>query len=163
MDETLMRKIEREGADALLDAGLSVPLFHFRLPWRKEPVTVRVTMRRPTMAGQIEVARLWLKMGVTSEEMWKFTKEQEMDFLVRHGKDLARIMTVTLCRGRIRRRMLGWAYRWAILHRMEHKHLLGAVQSFVSLMGTDPFIPIIRSAEAVNPMKPRLSRKMKGS
>lgn len=158
-----MRKIEREGADALLDAGVSVPLFHFRLPWRKEPVTVRVTMKRPTMAGQIEVARWWLKMGVTSEQMWKFTKEQEMKFLVKHGKDLARIMTITLCRDRIRRRLFGWLYRWAILHKMQHEHLLGAVQSFVSLMGTDPFIPIIRSAETVNPMKPRLSRKQKGS
>lgn len=158
-----MRKIQREGADALLDAGVSVPLFHFRLPWRKEPVTVRVTMRRPTMAGQIEVARIWLGIGVTSEEMWKFTKEQEMEFLVKHGKDLARIMTVTLCRGRIRRLLLGRAYRWLILHRMQHEHLMGAIESFVSLMGTDPFIPIIRSAETVNPMRLRLSRERKGS
>lgn len=163
MDETLMRKIQREGADALLDAGVSVPLLQFRLPWRKEPDTVRVTMKRPTLAGQIEVARIWLGMGVTSEEMWKYTKEQEMDFLARHGRDLAGIMVCTLCRGRLRRKLLGRLYRWLILHKVRHEHLLGAVESFVALMGTDPFIPIIRSAETVNPMKLRLSRERTGS
>mgnify|MGYP006871084853 CR=1 FL=1 len=47
MDEAVIKQIQREGADALLDIGVSVPLKAFRLPWRKTPVELRVTMKRP--------------------------------------------------------------------------------------------------------------------
>lgn len=49
MEDSVIRQIQREGADALLDIGVSVPLKAFRLPWRKTPVELRVTMKRPYM------------------------------------------------------------------------------------------------------------------
>ena len=69
MEDSVIRQIQREGADALLDIGVSVPLKAFRLPWRKTPVELRVTMKRPYMSGQILFARTYLSMGVTSEQM----------------------------------------------------------------------------------------------
>ncbi len=44
-----------------------------------------------------------------------------------------------------------------------HDYMLAAMMRFVTLMGTDPFLPIIRLAERTNPMKPRLSRDATGS
>lgn len=53
MDEAVIKQIQREGADALLDIGVSVPLKAFHIPFRKSPLELRVTMRRPYMSGQI--------------------------------------------------------------------------------------------------------------
>ena len=47
MDESVVRRIQKEGAEALLNAGVSVPLKEFRLPFKKKPVRLRVTMKRP--------------------------------------------------------------------------------------------------------------------
>lgn len=50
MDEAVIKQIQREGADALLDIGVSVPLKAFHIPFRKSPLELRVTMRRPYMS-----------------------------------------------------------------------------------------------------------------
>ena len=163
MDEAVIKQIQREGADALLDIGVSVPLKAFHIPFRKSPLELRVTMRRPYMSGQILFARTYLSMGITSEEMWGFSKEEEMQFLASHGKAVSRMVAYTLCRGPFSRRVLLRPVAWLIRNFMEQRYLVGAIKRFVSLMGTDPFIPIIRLAERTNPMKLRLSRAAKGS
>lgn len=163
MDDSVIKQIQREGADALLDIGVSVPLKSFRIPLRKSPVELRVTMKRPYMSGQILFARTYLSIGVTSEDMWNFDKEQEMRFLAEHGKKVSRMLAYTICRGAFSRRFLLWAVSWFLRNFVEQRYLIGTVKRFVSLMGTDPFIPIIKSAERTNPMKLRTSQKKKGS
>ena len=103
MDDAVIRRIQKEGAEALLNAGVSVPLKEFRIPFRKKPVRLRVTMKRPYMSGQLRVARIYLSMGVTSEEMKKYTKEEEMKFLLEHGKSVSRIVAYAICQGYIAR------------------------------------------------------------
>lgn len=163
MDKEQIRQIEREGADALLDAGVSVPLKSVRLPFFRKPVTLRVTMRRPSLAGQIRFARIYLTLGVTSDEMWGWSKEDELRFMADHGKALSRMVACTLRRGLPGRLVPLCAIAWLVRHFMEHEYLVAAVKRFVSLMGTEPFTSIIRSAEMTNPMKLRLSRERKGS
>lgn len=163
MDDRTIRQIEKEGAEALLDTGLSVPLKELHLPFFKKSLHLRVTMRRPTLAGQIRIAKEWLAMGVTSEEMWHFTKEEEMQFLVKHGKKISRMVAYTLCRGWISRHLLVGLTAWAVRNWMENKYLISVTKKFVGLMGTDSFTSIIKSAETVNPMKLRKSQKKKGS
>lgn len=163
MDDRTIRQIEKEGAEALLDTGLSVPLKELHLPFFKKSFHLRVTMRRPTLAGQIRIAKEWLAMGVTSEEMWHFTKEEEMQFLVKHGKKISRMVAYTLCHGWISRHLLVGLTAWAVRNWMENKYLISVIKKFVGLMGTDSFTSIIKSAETVNPMKLRKSQKKKGS
>ena len=163
MGEDVIKRIQREGADALLDVGVSVPLKAFRIPFRKKPVRLRITMKRPYMSGQLRVARIYLLMGVTSEEMKKYTKEEEMKFLLEHGKSVSRIMAYAVCRGYLSRHLLVGLTAWFVRNFVEHKYLMVAFRTFVRLMGTDPFINIIRSVERANPMKLRLSQKGKGS
>lgn len=159
MNETVIRQIQKESAEALLDAGLSVPLKGIRLPFRKRPFVFRVTMRRPCLAVQMRIARLYLDMGVTAAEMAKFTKEDEMRFLAEHGKAVSLMVAHTLC-GCL---PLVSLTAWYVRYRMEHKYLLHAFRTFTRLMGTRSFTPIIRSVERSNPMRLRLSHGKKGS
>ena len=69
MDEREARKVQREASEALLDLGVSLPLKEWRLPFMKHPVRWRVTMRRPRLAGQICIVRIYLSMGVSPEEI----------------------------------------------------------------------------------------------
>lgn len=157
------RMIEKEAAEALLDRGVSVPFKDIRIPWRKKPLTIRMTMRRPTLSAQIEIARLYLDMGVTTEKVEQMSKMRQMAFLATHGKTLSRIMAYTVCRGYVLRHLFIGLLAWAIRNFVEYKYQVAAVRTFESLMGTDPFTPIISSAERTNPMRLRLSQRMKGS
>ena len=86
------RAIEKEAAEALLDRGVSVPFKDIRLPFRKKPLKVRITMKRPTLAGQIEIGRQYLEMDTTAEEVRTLPKLEQMRFMARHGKRLSRII-----------------------------------------------------------------------
>ena len=158
MDDKTIRLIQQEAAEALLNVGVSLPLKEFRIPFRKRPVVLRITMRRPSMSGQIQVARTYLSMGITSAEMERFTKEEQMKFIAQHGDKVCRMIALTIGRSSFVRPLT-----WFVKHFVRFEYQVAAVRKFVTLMGTDPFIPIIRSAEKTNPMKLRLSQKRKGS
>lgn len=163
MDSLFERMAQREAAGALLDRGLSVPLLRVRLPWCERPLQLRVTMRRPRLGGMMRLAREYLSLGVTSRQVERFTREEQMAFIVRHGKRLSRMVALTLCRGRLSGALLTRPVAWWVRHSMEPEYLRAAVLDFVFQLGTDPFATIIRQAERINPMKPRLSHKGKGS
>ena len=163
MDAKTARMIEAEGAAALLDGGVSVPLKEVRIPFRKKPLRLRAVMRRPRLGGLIRLSRVYLRLGVTAAEMEKFTKEEEMAFIAAHGKDLSLMVAYTLCRGWWSRHLLVGLTAWWVRHFMEPAYMDAAMRNFVFLLGTDPFTSIIRSAGMMNPMKLRLSQKRKGS
>lgn len=158
MEEKTIRVIQQEAAEALLNVGVSLPLKELRLPFRRKPVVLRVTMRRPCMSGQIEIARTYLSMGVSSAEIENFSKEEQMRFLADHGEKICRMIALTLGNKSLARPLT-----WFVMHFVRYEYQLAAVRKFVSLMGTDPFIPIIRSAEKTNPMRLRLSQRKRGS
>ena len=161
MDRDLM--IEKEAAEVLLGRGVSVPLKPLRLPFVKRAITLRLTMRRPTLAGLMEIARLYLKTGVDAGEMEKWSKAEQMRFLAEHGRDLSRMIACTVCRGYVSGKLLRGLTAWVIRHFVEYRYQMAVVERFVSLVGTDPFVPIISLAGRMNPMTPRLSRKRRGS
>lgn len=161
MDEATARMVQREGAAALLDRGVSVPLKDIRIPFRKEPLKLRVVMRRPRLGGLMRLARVYLSLGVTAEQMKKFTKEEEMAFLAAHGREISRMIAYTLCRGWWSRRLLVGVTAWVVRNWMAPEYLDAAMRRFIFLLGTDPFTNIIRSASRMNPMK--LSQRRKGS
>lgn len=163
MDESVVRRIQKEGAEALLNAGVSVPLKEFRLPFKKKPVRLRVTMKRPYMSGQLRIARTYLSMGVTSNQMDTFTKEEEMRFIVEHSKAISRIIAYTICQGYVSRHLFVCFVAWFIRNFVEDRYMQVAFRTFIRLMGTKSFTSIIRSVEMSNPMKLRLSQKRKGS
>lgn len=159
------RIIQHEGAAALLDRGLSVPLKDIYVPFIKKPIKLRVTMRRPRMGGLMRLAQVYLTLGVTAAQMKKFSKEEEMAFIALHGKKISRMIAYTLCRGWWSRHFLVGITAWWVRNWMEKEYLEAVMHNFIMLLGTDPFTSIIRSAEKMNPMKLRLklSQKIKGS
>lgn len=159
----MIRQIQREGADALLNAGVSVPLKEFRLPFKKKPVRLRVTMKRPYLSGQLRIARTYLSMGVTSDRMETFTKEEEMKFIAEHVKAISRIIACTVCQGYVSRHLFVGAVAWFVRNFVEDRYMMFAFRTFIQLMGTRSFTSIIRSVEISNPMKLRLSQEGKGS
>ena len=159
MDEQVIRKIQSEGAEALLDAGVSLRLKDLRIPFRKEPLRFRLTMKRPTLARQIKIAHAYLTLDMTAEELEKMDHEGQMAFLARHGKTLSRIIALTMERWWLP----VWLLSWLVRHLMKWEYQKAAFAQFVLLMGTQSFIPIIRSAEMTNPMKLRLSQGKRGS
>ena len=159
MDGHIIQEIQREGAEALLNVGVSLPLKDFKVPFRKESLHLRLTMKRPTMARQIQIARTWLSVGMTLEEFEALDYDGQMQFLAKHGKKLSRMIALTMPRWWLPTCVLSWfGRRW-----MKWEYQKAAFEKFVTLMGTASFTPIIRSAEMSNPMKLRLSRKKKGS
>ena len=112
--------------------------------------------------GKYPYLQTYLSMEVTAEQMAAFTKEEQMRFMAKHGSALCRMIAYTICVGPVRRLFVR-PVSWFIRNCVKQHIILTAAQKFVSLMGTDPFIPIIRLAERTNPMKLRLSRAAKGS
>ena len=159
MDEQVIRRIQREGAEALLDAGVSLPLKDLRIPFRKEPLRLRLMMKRTRLARPIKTAYAYLSMDTTAAELEAMDHEGQMRFLARYGKTLSRIIALTM----ERRWLPVWLLSWLVRHSMKWEYQKAAFSQFVLLMGTQSFIPIIRSAEMTNPMKLRLSQGKRGS
>lgn len=163
MDEAAIREVQKEAADALLDVGVSIPIKEWSLPFRRKPLRLRVTLRRPRMNGAIRLMRICLGIGVTSREMESYTPEENMRFMALHGAEVSLMLANTIVRGAVSRRILPKVIAWLLRELVEERYLMGAYRTFYRLMGTDRFTNIIRSAERMNPMKLRLSQKRKGS
>jgi len=159
MDEKLIYQIQREGAEALLDAGVSLPLKDIHLPFMKTPLRLRLTMKRPTMERQIQIAQTFLSMETTLKEFTSLDYNGQMVFLTKHGKKLSRIIALTMGHWWLPISVISWFVR----RFMKWEYQKNAFERFVTLMGTQSFIPIIRSVELTNPMKLRLSQRKKGS
>lgn len=157
MDE---RKIQIEATEALLDIGVSVPLKPIHIPFKKEPVYLRLTMQRPRLSGQIKIARLYLSMGVKYAELEAMDKDAQMKFVAEHGKTISRMVALTMS-GAWWKPV--WLIAWVLRHWVDNLYLQVAMMKFVMLLGTENFMPIIKSAETTNPMKLRLSQRRKGS
>lgn len=157
------RNVELETAEALLDIGVSVPFKEVKIPFTKKRIKFRLTMRRPCLGNQIRIGRQYVKLGTTYEEMKAFDKDQEMQFLAKHGATVATMIALTVCRGFISGWLLTPLMRFIILWGVPDRFIMAANLHFVTLIGTRNFTNIIRSTEAVNPLKPKLSQQEKGS
>ncbi len=88
-----------------MDIGVSVPFKELKLPWKRKPLRLRFTMRRPTLGTQIRIAREFAKLGVTHEELERQSESERLVWVGKHGKTVSRIVALTLCRGK-------WSGRW---------------------------------------------------
>lgn len=158
-----MNSIELEASEALLDIGVSLPFKSFKIPFTRKCISLRITMRRPCLGNQIRIARQYLKLGVTYEQMQAFGKEEEMAFLAIHGKRISKMIALTVCRGFVSGWLLSPLMAFIIRWFVPDVFIQGANLRFITLMGTRNFLNIIKSVERTNPLKPKLSQKRKGS
>ncbi|KAA6347821.1 hypothetical protein EZS27_004686 [termite gut metagenome] len=149
--------VQQEASEALLDRGVSVPLKEIRLFGRR--ITLRLVLKRPCLGNRIRIAREYLMLDCTSEQMSRFTDVDQMTFVAVHGKRLSRMMALCVCRGYVSgglfTPLVAFLIRWFIPPAL----IQGVILNFISLMGTKDFMNFIRSVERMNPMQPRLSQK----
>lgn len=155
--------VELDAAEALLDVGVSLPLRAIKIPFTKGHITVRVVMRRPKFGTLVRIARHYLKLGVTVEQMEQFSKHEELMFIAQHGKRVSRMVALTICRGYIGGILFTPVMAWLLRHFTPREFLYAANLQFLTLIGTKDFMPIIRSAQMYNPLRPNLSQQKKGS
>lgn len=152
-----MNSVELETSEALLDIGVSLPFKTVTIPFTKRQIVLRITMRRPCLGNQIRIARQYLKLGHTYSQMVNFTKEEEMAFLANHGKRVSKMIALTICRGPVTGSLFSGVMAFIIRWFVPDIFLVGANLNFITLLGTENFMNIIKSAERVNPLKPRMS------
>lgn len=153
----MKNSVELEAAEALLDVGISLPLFRIRTPWCKG-WTWRVVMRRPCLGSQMRIARQFLKLGITSRQVERFTDDQERDFFVEHLRELSMMVAYAVCRGYLSGLILAPVVAWLIRWKMPPEYLIEAQRWFRKLRSTRDFTDIIASVEAINPFRPAASQ-----
>ena len=148
----MKNSVELEAAEALLDVGISLPLFRIWMPWGKK-WTCRVVMRRPCFGSQVRIARQFLKLGVTSSQVERFTDDQERAFFVEHLRELSMMVSFAVCRGYISGLILAPLVAWLIRWKVPPEYLIEVQRWFKKLRNTRDFTSIIVSAEMTNPFR----------
>lgn len=151
------RRIETEAADALLDVGISLPLFRLKIPcgpaW-----TLRVTMRRPFLGTQMRIAREFLRLGIPARQIAELTEDDEREFLLHNGRILAKMVALSVCRGYLSGVILAPFVAWIIRWKMPREYLIEAQKWLRRLRSTRDFSSIIVLTERMNPFKSETSR-----
>lgn len=146
-------EIEALAEKIMSDAGISLPL---RLPGGRH---IRWVMLVPNLESRCRMARMYLKMGVTYEELKVYTYEQKLEFMVRHTGTVSRMVAYGIVRGRLLGRLLNRPVAWMLRTCMHPAALEEAWMLVVGTMNAVPFGDIIRLAEVMNLMSPSLSRR----
>jgi hypothetical protein len=152
---------ELEAAEALLDVGISIPLRPLRFgKWKFVP---RATIKRPPLGGLLRILRLWLKTGVTVAAMNDFDERQRLEFMSTHGKEVSKMVALMIYSGFFSGKVLAPPFAAYLRWRCHPDVLMLSCAKFMQLIDSKSFIDIIRSAEAINIVAPRLSREKKRS
>lgn len=154
------RNIEQEAAEALLDVGISLPFFRFKLPFCR-PWVVRMTMRRPYWGTQMRIARLYIREGISTRQLATMSEDDEMKFFDEHLVAMSRILALTICRGYISGLILAPLVAFLIRWRVPREYSLEAQRRFCKLRASRDFTNIIAWVEVTNPFRPGMSQRKK--
>lgn len=155
----MIREIEKEVAEVLLDKGVSLPLLRFKLPFRRCYNVVRITMKRPTLGNLIQIAEVYATLDNTLEELQKMNKTEELLFIAANGKKLSKMIALAVLRGGAKSAFWANSLAWLIRKFVPADYVYYSALTFATMLSTSPFIPIITSAEVANPLTPRVSQK----
>ncbi len=147
---------ELKASGLLLDLGVSVPIRPLGFLYKKRRRSL--TMRTPGLGGMIRIARQYLALGITMEEVEKFTFEQQMEFIAQHGKEVSRMVAYTIVRGAVLGRLLNRPVAWWLRWRVHPAYLGEAMIQVLTQLDITSFFTTIRSAQAMNVMTRRLSQ-----
>lgn len=157
-----MNQVELKAAEILLDVGVAIPVRPLGFLRRKKKPR-RVVMYTPCYGSKMRIDRKYMKMGVKFDEVKEYTFEQNIEFVVTHGKLLSEMVALTLVRGYFAGLLFCKPVAWWLRWRVHPAFLQEAWFQMLTMLNTKDFQTIISSEEATNLMKPRLSQMMKGS
>lgn len=151
--------MELLAAKCLKDEGIALPL---RL-LRKQKRMIRVVMRIPSLESKVRIAGMYLKIGVTYDELQAMGFEDKLRFMVRNTVNVSRMVAYGIVRGHVLGALLNRPVAWLLRTYMHPVALEEAWMIIIGTMSTVPFGTIIRFAEATNLMAPNLSQNESGS
>lgn len=151
-----MKDEELKASGLLLDLGVSIPVRPLRY-LQSGKRRHSITMRYPGYGALLRIARMYLGIGVTYEELRAFTPEQNMEFLMQHGKEVSRLVAYAILPGWITGRVFNKPLAWWLRWRVHPLFMAEAMFQLLTMIDHNPFQTIIKSAEALNLLKPKLS------
>lgn len=146
-------EIEGLAAKFLLEEGISLPL---RLPGGR---SVRWTIRISTLGNLLRMIEMYLKMDIRYDELKEYSYEQKLEFMLKHRKEVSRMVAYGLKCDRRTGRLLNRPLAWVLRNGMHPVALQEAWIMIVRTLSCVPFENIIALVEAVNPLTPRLSHQ----
>ncbi len=152
---------ELKATEALLDIGVSVPLRPLR--FRKWKLPIRVTIKRPPLGGLLRLLRVWLSLGVTVSGLDKMSRDEELEFMAKHGKTVSRFVALAICNGHISGKLFARPLSWLLRWRCHPDTLLHTMNVFMNLLDTKSFMTITKLGSAINLLAPRMGLKKKRS
>lgn len=151
----------KEAAEAILDMGVSLPLLSIGIPFRKSPLVIRLTMTRPRLGGQIRVAKKFLELGVTYQEIEGFSDSEATAFVATKGHIISEMIALCIVGGKytglVAMKPLAALIRWCCTPQI----IQGALMQYLRLMGTQSFTTFIKYMELTQPMQ--MSQQQQGS
>ena len=158
----MMDREELKASNLILDLGVAIPLRPLRfLNLKRKPRTI--VIRQPYAGGLIRMCKQYLEIGVAHEELKAYTPDDNIAFIARHGKAVSQIVAGAIARGYFSYPLFGRLVAWWLRWRVHPVFLSEAMFQVFENVDTRSFTNIINLAEAMNLMKPRLSREEKGS
>lgn len=146
---------ELRASELLLDLGVSVPYRPLGFLFKKKRHSI--TMRTPGAGGMMRIANKYLKLGVKYDDLKEYDFEQQMKFVVEHGRAISEIVACTIVRGDFWGRVLNKPVAWWLRWRVHPAYLSEAMVQMLTLLDITPFFTTIKLAQAVNLMTRRLS------
>lgn len=146
-------EIEGLAAKIMADNGISLPL---RLLGGKH---IRWVMRIPNYESRLRISAMYLKMGVTHDDLKAYSFEQKLEFMVKHTRTVSRMVAYGIVRGWFLGRILNRPVAWMLRNCMHPAALEEAFMIAIGTMNTIPFGNTIRLAQVINLMSPNLSQR----
>ncbi|MGL5682636.1 MAG: hypothetical protein ACRDDZ_06200 [Marinifilaceae bacterium] len=154
--------MELRASEAFLDLGVKVPLHPIRFLSKKK--RKRFKMYRPTTGGLLRISRLYLTIGLKYEDIKDYGPEENMKLMVDHGKAISKMVALSICRGYLSGMLFSGIVAWWLRWRCHPLVLQEAWYIFIGMVSeSKSFQNIIKSAQTLNLMAPRMSREKKGS
>ncbi len=156
------RIIELEAAEALLDAGISLPLLRMRLLFLSR---ARAAHRNasPFWGTQMRIARLYLRQGIGAQKLAAATAEEEMAFFDEHPKELSQMVALTVCRGYLSGLILAPVVAFRALACSAREYLVEAQRRFSRLRATRISGILSSGPNRRIPFRPGVSHRRSGS
>ena len=116
-------------------------------------------MRRPPAGAAIRIARRYLELGVTPEEIKAMDYEERMRFVAEKGKAVSRMVALAVCTGWLSGMLFSGPVAWYLRWRVHPAMLSAALIELLRGMDIQPFcntIPLAsRTAGLLEPIGSR--------
>lgn len=120
--------IKCQAADMLLDIGVAIPLLP-KFLFRKKNSTI--TIHRPTLGNLMRIAKVYQRIGVTTDQLKDMDFEAQIKLAQDKGKDISRLVAYAVCSGCFTGKwfngVVAWWLRWRV-------HPVFLVQAMIQLL-----------------------------